>query len=143
MRERRHLCQQLGRDVLPCDEDVGRLESSRKACLDQILSLDSEQPELVPPAPIVELADELEPLVVARGEQFCSAAFACSAIAPKAAGSLTARSASTFRSSSIPAFEQPCTNWLYESPFARAAALIRVIQSFRNSRFRTFRSRYA
>src|SRR5207253_10620682 len=73
--------------------------------------------------------------------QVCSAAFACSAIAPNAAGSLTARSASTFRSSSMPAFEQPCTNWLYESPFARAAALIRMIHSRRNSRFLFLRSR--
>ena len=40
-----------------------------------------------------------------------------------------------------PAFVQPWTNWLYERSFARAAALMRVIQSFRNSRFRTFRSR--
>jgi hypothetical protein len=123
-----------------------RLQPGRDPRLDEILSLDREQPELVAPAPVMELADELEPLVVAGGDQacsavFCSAVFACSAIAPNATGSLTARSASTFRSSSIPAFVQPCTNWLYESPFARAAALIRVIQSFRNSRFRTFRSR--
>ena len=68
-----------------------------------------------------------------RRFQASSAALACSAIAPNAAGSLTARSASTLRSSSMPAFAQPCTNWLYESPFARAAALIRVIQSLRNS----------
>ena len=32
-------------------------------------------------------------------------------------------------------------NWLYESPFARAPALMRMIQSLRNSRFRTLRSR--
>jgi len=44
--------------------------------------------------------------------QACSAAFARSAIAPKAAGSLTARSASTLRSSSIPALPSPFTNWL-------------------------------
>src|SRR5207247_3246531 len=64
---------------------------------------------------------------------------ALSAIAPNAAGSLTARSASTFRSSSIPALLHPLMNWLYERPCARAAALIRVIQSLRNSRLRTFR----
>ena len=58
-----------------------------------------------------------------------------------AAGSLTARSASTFRSSPISAFLQPAMNWLYESPFCLAAALIRKIQSRRNSRLRFFRSR--
>ena len=63
------------------------------------------------------------------------------AIAPNAAGSLTARSASTFRSSSMPAFEQPCTNWLYESPFSRAAALMRMIQRLRIVRLRALRSR--
>ena len=44
--------------------------------------------------------------------QVTSAALACSAILLNAAGSLTARSASTLRSSSIPAFRQPATNWL-------------------------------
>src|SRR5437763_11854910 len=164
MRERRHLGQQLRFDIRPRDEHVRRFDRGREPCLEQILPLDREQPELVAPAPVMEFADELEPLVVAGCDQApappeaarsfgraaaasapslpaASAAFACSAIAPNAAGSLTARSASTFRSSSIPAFGQPCTNWLYERPFARAAALIRVIQSFRNSRFRTFRSR--
>jgi hypothetical protein len=47
------------------------------------------------------------------------------------------------RSSSISAAFRPAMNWLYESPFARAPALMRMIQSFRNSRFRTLRSRYA
>jgi hypothetical protein len=46
------------------------------------------------------------------GAQLPSAAFACSAILPKAAGSFTAMSASTLRSSSIPALRQPETNWL-------------------------------
>jgi hypothetical protein len=46
------------------------------------------------------------------GLQLCSAAFACSAILPKAAGSLTARSARILRSSSMPAFRQPEMNWL-------------------------------
>src|SRR5215211_2492208 len=77
------------------------------------------------------------------GAQLPSAAFACSAILPKAAGSFTASSASTLRSSSMPALRQPATNWLYESPSARAAALIRMIQSRRKFRFLAFRSRYA
>ena len=50
-----------------------------------------------------------EPVVQAAS---ASAAFACSAMPANAAGSLTARSASTLRSSSIPAFLQPATNWL-------------------------------
>ena len=70
-----------------------------------------------------------------------SAAFACSATAVNAAGSATARSASTLRSSSMPALCSPAMNWLYESPFARAAALMRTIQSWRNVRFLFLRSR--
>ncbi len=38
---------------------------------------------------------------------------------------------------------QPAMNWLYESSFARAAALMRVIHSRRSVRFFAFRSRYA
>ena len=50
------------------------------------------------------------------GQLSSSAAFACSAIFPNASGSTTAISASTLRSSSISAFRQPATNWLYERP---------------------------
>jgi hypothetical protein len=53
---------------------------------------------------------------LAPATQDASAALARSAILPNAAGSLTARSASTFRSSSMFAFLHPETNWLYESP---------------------------
>src|SRR5215211_3718812 len=77
------------------------------------------------------------------GAQLPSAAFACSAILPNAAGSFTASSASTLRSSSIPAWRQPATNWLYERPSARAAALIRMIHRRRKLRFFALRSRYA
>src|SRR5262249_23496369 len=72
---------------------------------------------------------------------FASADLACWTISPNFAGSLTARSASTFRSRSISAAFRPAMNWLYDSPFARAPALMRMIQSFRNSRFLTLRSR--
>jgi len=75
--------------------------------------------------------------------QALSAALACSAIMPNACGSFAASSASTLRSSSISAFFSPLTNWLYESPFWRAAALMRMIQSRRKSRFLFLRSRYA
>src|SRR5439155_4233565 len=140
MRERRDLRQERRLDVLACDEQLDRLDAARGH--DEILALDREEAELLPPAPLVQLADELQPLVVLGGDQaLASAAFACSAICPNAAGSLTARSASTFRSSSMPALAQPLTNWLYDRPFARAAALIRMIQSRRNSRFLFFRSR--
>ncbi len=107
MGERRHLGEQRRLDVLTGDEHVGRLEAGAEAGLDKILTLDREQPELVAPTPFVQLAEELEPLVVARRDQEARAALALSAIAPNAAGSLTARSASTFRSSSIPAFVAP------------------------------------
>jgi hypothetical protein len=52
--------------------------------------------------------DPFEPV----GQLSSSAALACSAILPNASGSATATSASTFRSSSMPAFRQPATNWL-------------------------------
>jgi hypothetical protein len=48
----------------------------------------------------------------APGAQLASADFAFSAIAAKASGSDTARSASTLRSSPISALRQPATNWL-------------------------------
>jgi hypothetical protein len=67
VRERRHLREQRRLDVLARDEQLDRLETG--GGLDEVLPFDSEQPELVAPAPVVELADELEPLVVARGDQ--------------------------------------------------------------------------
>ena len=67
VRERRHLGEERRLDVLARDEQVDRLDARRR--LDEILTLRDEQPELVAPAPVVELADELEPLVVAGGDQ--------------------------------------------------------------------------
>jgi len=69
MRERRHLREQSGLCVLACDENVGRLEASAEAGFDEILALDREQPELLAPAPVLKLAEELESLVVARRDQ--------------------------------------------------------------------------
>src|SRR5919204_3244816 len=143
MRERRDLREQLRLHRLPCHQEFHRLHARRPRRLDEILALRDEEAELVAPATVGELPDELELLVLPRPDQVSSAAFACAAIAPKAAGSFTARSASTFRSSAMSAFRRPATNWLYESPFARAAALIRTIQSRRKVRLRFFRSRYA
>jgi len=66
MRERRDLREQRRLDRLPGDEQVDRLDRRR---LDEILALDDEEAELGAPAPVSELADELQPLVVARGDQ--------------------------------------------------------------------------
>ena len=52
-------------------------------------------------------------------------------------------SARILRSTSISASDSPFIKRLYDSPFARAAALMRVIHSARNSRLRTRRSRNA
>jgi hypothetical protein len=63
--ERRHLGQQLRRDRLARDKEVDGRDPGRRGSGDEILALRDEQPELVSPAPVAELADELEPLVVA------------------------------------------------------------------------------
>jgi hypothetical protein len=65
MRERRHIGEQRRLDVLSRNEQLDGVDVLRE----QVLPLDDEQPELVAPAPVVELADELEPLVVAGGDQ--------------------------------------------------------------------------
>jgi len=62
MRELRNSRQQLRLDVLPRHQQLHRLDSRR---LDEILPFDDEEAELVPPAPVAELADESQPLVVA------------------------------------------------------------------------------
>jgi hypothetical protein len=62
MRELGHLGQQCRLDRLPRNEQLHRLDRGR---LDEILALDDEEAELVTPAPFPELADELQPLVVA------------------------------------------------------------------------------
>jgi hypothetical protein len=61
MPKARHPCEQLRFDVLTGDEELHRLDLRR---LDEILALDDEEAELVAPAPVAELADELQPLVV-------------------------------------------------------------------------------
>ncbi len=58
----RDLGEQLRLDVLARNEQLDRLGGRR---LDEILALADEQPELVAPAPLVQLADELQLLVVA------------------------------------------------------------------------------
>jgi hypothetical protein len=66
VREGRDLGEQRRLDVLAGNEQVDRLDPGG---LDEILTLRDEQLELVSPAPVMELADELEPLVVAGGDQ--------------------------------------------------------------------------
>src|SRR5713101_384975 len=60
-------------------------------------------------------------------------------MAANACGSLPAMSASTLRSSTMPAFFSPATSFEYDSPDIRAAALIRAIHRERKSRRRTRR----
>jgi hypothetical protein len=62
MRERRDLREQRRLDVLARDEKLYGLDPRG---VDEILALNDEKPKLVAPAPVVELADELELLVVA------------------------------------------------------------------------------
>jgi hypothetical protein len=69
VREFRHLGEQPGLDVFPREQNIRRLQAGVEPFLEEILPLDREQPQLVPPAPVMELADELEPLVVAGGDQ--------------------------------------------------------------------------
>jgi hypothetical protein len=69
MRERRRRGEELRGDVDACGQSVDRLDPRRRRGVDEILSLDDEQPELVARAPVAELADELQPLVVTRGDQ--------------------------------------------------------------------------
>src|SRR4029079_18980771 len=69
------------------------------------------------------------------------ARWTCSTTLRNPAGSRTAMSASTLRSRSMPASFRPLISRLYEMPFRRAAALIRMIQRRRKSRFLLRRSR--
>jgi hypothetical protein len=61
----RDLRQQRRQDVLAGDEQLLDLEAGVAGRVDQVLTLGDEQPELVAPAPLAELTDELELLVVA------------------------------------------------------------------------------
>src|SRR5207244_1455831 len=103
--------------------------------------------EILEPA-LVRLRDLLQTLPqlgegcqeVAHGQRAC---FATSANCWNAAGSRTARSASTLRLISTPARRSPFIRRLYESWCSRAAALMRMIQRRRKSPFWRRRSRWA
>jgi hypothetical protein len=71
MPECRDLGQELRLDVLSGDEQFDRLDLGVERRLDEILTLRDEKSELVAPAAVVQLADELELLVVERGDQDC------------------------------------------------------------------------
>jgi hypothetical protein len=79
-------------------EALGQPRVERRAERLEVLRLDAE--------------DVGEPTQAASASPEASAAFACSATAANAAGSATARSASDFRSSSMPARWRPFMNWL-------------------------------
>jgi hypothetical protein len=67
--ERRDLGQQQGLDVLARDEQLDGLDSRGGGRLDEILAFRDEQLQLVAPAALRQLADELELLVLARADQ--------------------------------------------------------------------------
>ena len=69
MGERRHFSEQCRLDVLARDQQFDRLDACSLSSDDQILTLRDEEPELLPPAAVLQLADELELLVLAGGDQ--------------------------------------------------------------------------
>jgi hypothetical protein len=85
--QRRDFRQQRRLDVLARNEQLDRLDPRSCRRGNEILALRDEEPELVPPAAVVQLANELELLVFPGGDQVdCEARadFAFSAIAPNA-----------------------------------------------------------
>jgi hypothetical protein len=69
MPKRRDLAEQLRLDVLASDQELDRLDPCAERGVDEIFSLRREESELVAPAAVVQLADELELLVLAGGDQ--------------------------------------------------------------------------
>src|SRR5579859_73970 len=74
MREVGDTREQLRLDVLARHEQLDRLDSGRACGLDEVLALRDEQTELVPPAAVLQLADELE-LLVCRGGDHAGSCF--------------------------------------------------------------------
>ena len=93
-------------------ESLGGQDPGGERLLDDVLALGQELAELAPPPRGLEAPRVLQPLVLPRGDQAASAAFAAVASASNAFGSDTAMSASTLRSRSISAFFSPNMNWL-------------------------------
>jgi hypothetical protein len=73
--ECRHFREQCRLDVLARDQELDRLDACSLGGDDQILTLRGEETELVPPAAVLQLADELELLVLAGGDQVDGEAF--------------------------------------------------------------------
>jgi hypothetical protein len=71
MAERGHLGQEGRLHVLSCDEHLDGLDSRLEGRVDEIFTLRDEEPEFVPPAAVLQLADELQLLVLAGGDQDC------------------------------------------------------------------------
>jgi hypothetical protein len=69
MAERRDVGQQRRLDVFARDEQLSGFDSDAARRSNEVFALGDEEAELVPPAAVLELADELELLVVARGDQ--------------------------------------------------------------------------
>jgi hypothetical protein len=69
MTERRDLGEEPRLDVLSREQQLDRLDARVDSGLDEILTLGHEEPELVAPAAVLQLANELELLVVERGDQ--------------------------------------------------------------------------
>jgi hypothetical protein len=67
--ERRNLGEQGRLDVLARHQHVDRLEAARTRGVQEIFALDEKETELVAPAALVQFANELELLVVARADQ--------------------------------------------------------------------------
>src|SRR5579862_434338 len=65
MRGGRHLPEQPRVDIDAGDEHIDGVAGRGRDC---VLTLDEEQAELVAPAPLVQLPDELQPLVVPRDD---------------------------------------------------------------------------
>jgi hypothetical protein len=69
MSQSRHLGVQGGLHVFAGNKQFHRLDPRVERRLQEILALGDEEPELVAPAAFVQLPDELELLVLARGDQ--------------------------------------------------------------------------
>jgi hypothetical protein len=63
VRQRRDGGNQLGRDVLSRDEQLLRLQARGQPGINEVFALDREQPQLVPPAPVTQLANQLQPRI--------------------------------------------------------------------------------
>src|ERR687883_545762 len=66
VRERRDLGEEFRLDRLACDEQLDRLDARLPRRRDEVLALGDEEAELLAPAPVGELANELELLVLPR-----------------------------------------------------------------------------